>query len=301
MKTIIPNTYLIGVQKAATTSFYNWLSQHPQICAPASLKDIAFFVKPELYKDRGIKYLSDRYKRDYKGEDIILQGCVHYVFFKEAIQRIKESNKDAKLILILRNPIERSLSAYHYAKKFNYENLPIMEAFGQESKRMQSNSILELSELTYVNHSLYYKQIVDVLEYFSREQLLVLFYENIKKNHEKELKKAFKFLNLQQDVEIDYKAYNNTGSVRNKTLQRVVFGDNPIRNFIVRDIVKQIVPENTLKKMRWKVMDLNTKQKKSNYLNEVNLELKKELLQVFKDDIENLELLLSEDLSHWKK
>jgi len=297
---IIPNTYLIGVQKAATTSFYNWLSQHPDICAPLSLKDIEFFIRPEYYKEKGIEYLSNRYKKEFNNQKIILQGCVHYIFFEEAISRIKELNKESKLILILRNPVERALSAYHYAKKFNYEDLSMEKAFKQESFRMKSNDIRKLSELTYINHGLYFKQIQEVLKYFPKEQLHILFYENLKSNSEQELKKAFNFLGVNSEFEVDYKVYNNTGKVRNKALQKIVFGEHPIRNFFVRKIFKRIVSENKIKKMRWKAMDLNTIQQKSDYLNEVDQKFKKELFTFFKEDIKNLETQLNVSLNHWK-
>jgi hypothetical protein len=297
---IIPNTYLIGVQKAATTSFYNWLSQHPDICAPIGLKDIEFFVRPEYYEEKGIKYLSDRYKKEYLEQKIILQGCVHYVFFENAISRIKELNKDSKLILILRNPIERAISAYHYAKKFNYENLSFYEAFEQEPKRMESKNIRTLSELTYINHSLYFQQIKNVLKYFPKDQLHIIFYEDLETNPQKEMERTFEFLNVNSKFQVDFKVYNNTGKVKNKTFQKIAFGNNPIRNFLVRNILKKVVPENFTKKMRWRVMDFNTVQKKSNYLDEIDEKFKDKLFKLLIKDIEKLEKQLEVSLDHWK-
>ena len=297
---ILPNTFLIGVQKAATTSYYNWLSQHPEISAPVGLKDIEFFIRPEYYQDKGFEFLSERYGKEYKDEKIILQGCVHYIFFEEAISRIKDLNKNAKLILILRNPVERAISAYNYAKKFNYESLSMKDAFKQENKRMESNDIRALSELTYINHSLYYKQIKTIYKYFPKNHLHIIFYEDIKADAQKEIKKTLDFLKVDNKFQIDFKIYNNTGKVRNKTFQRIVFGDNLIRNFFVRKILKKILSENLTKKARWGIMDLNTKKQNSNYLEEIDNDFKRELYNLLKEDIELLEDELKLSLDHWK-
>ena len=78
---ILPNTFLIGAQKSATTSVYNWLALHPDICAPLSVKDYAFFTREDFF-EKGINHLSSFYEDVFNDEKIILQGSVHYIFLK---------------------------------------------------------------------------------------------------------------------------------------------------------------------------------------------------------------------------
>src|SRR4051812_37418065 len=94
------NCFLIGVQKAGTSSFYNWISQHPEIEAPEEMKDFHFFTLSK-YHEKGSSWLESFY--NYKKEaKVRIQGAVNYIFFNEAPIRIKEYNSESRFILILR-------------------------------------------------------------------------------------------------------------------------------------------------------------------------------------------------------
>lgn len=298
-KTMIsPNTFLIGVQKSATTSVYNWLSQHPEICAPVALKDFEYFTRESYYTDDQL--LNNFYKEVYNNEEVILQGNVHYIFFEESLKRIKEYCPDAKCILILRNPVERAISAYYYAVKFNYEDLPLEEGFKKESERLNSEDIRILSELTYKHHGLYYKQIKRFYEIFSKDQLEVHLYEDVSDTPEKVTTSIFKFLDVDDKFKPEFKSLNNTGEIKNKLLQKIGFGENPIRNFFVRKVLRLFLNEDQWAKLRFYIIHKNTKFKKNDYLENINPDFLKQLKEFFKEDIENLEKLLDKDLSSWK-
>jgi len=296
---IAPNTFLIGVQKAATTSFYSWLSQHPDICGPMAMKDYGFFTRDDFY-NKGFAWLSSVYEEVFNDEEIILQGSVHYIFFENALRRIQKFNPEAKFILLLRNPVERAISAYEYAVKFNYEQLPINEAFLKEHERMKDEDIQVLSQLTYKHHGLYFRQIQIFLKYFQKEQLKVILFDDITTQPERVLAKTYEFLGVHPDFKPDFKAINNTGEIRNKTFQKVIFGNGSIRNFLVQKVAKRILPHKVVSKMKWKIIHLNTNEKESNYLDRIDIALRSELTNFFKKDIEQLENYLSRDLSHWK-
>ena len=295
----LPNTFLIGAQKAATTSVYSWLAQHPEICAPMSVKDYAFFTRDEFYA-KGFSHLSNFYSDELNNEKIVLQGSVHYIFFEKALKRIQEFNPNSKFILIVRNPIERAISAYQYALKFNYENLPIKEAFAKEEERLKDSDVRTLSELTYKHHGLYYKQIQTFLKYFKEEQLKVVLYDDVSENSNQVVEELFTFLNIDQGFIPEFKSLNNTGDIKNKTFQKIVFGNGALRNFLVKKVFKSIISDSLKAKLRWKIIHLNTKEKQSTYLDAIDEDLKNELISFFKQDIEHLEVYLSKDLSSWK-
>ena len=112
MPVAFPNTFLIGVQKAGTTTLDDWLSQHPDIYCYDSLKDVHLFyrfkTKEEMEKRMALETPA------YKGEKIILQSAVNYVFYESMLQGIQAHFPKAKLLLILRNPADRAISAYQY-------------------------------------------------------------------------------------------------------------------------------------------------------------------------------------------
>lgn len=296
---ILPNTFLIGAQKAATTSVYSWLSQHPDVCAPMSVKDYAFFTRDDFF-EKGLEHLSSFYEGEYNNEGIVLQGSVHYIFFEKALKRIYDFNPNSKFILVLRNPIERALSAYEYALKFNYENLAINEAFRNEDLRMKSEDHRVTSELTYKNHGLYYKQIQVFLKYFNRNQIKIVLFEDVS-NPELLTKELFEFLEIDSNFNPVFKAMNITGKVKNKTIQKALLGDNKIKKWVMNNVVNRLFSQELIAKLRWKIIHLNTAKNEVDYLDGSNDDLKKELFSFFEKDISNLELFLSRDLSHWKQ
>src|SRR5215211_4470754 len=98
MKAVFPNTFIIGVQKAGTTTLDDWLSQHPEIYCYESLKDIHLFAR-----FKSIDEIEQRLKKEpapYKNQPVILQSAVNYIFYPQLLASIAEFNSEAKLIVI---------------------------------------------------------------------------------------------------------------------------------------------------------------------------------------------------------
>lgn len=298
---VLPNTFLIGAQKCATTSVYNWLAQHPEICAPISLKDYDFYIDDEKFVTQGFNKLSSHYNGYYTDEKVIMQGSVHYIFFEKALQRISKKHPDSKCILIVRNPLERAISSYKYAVKFNFENLTIQKAFLKENERLSSQNLRVQYEQTYKAHSLYYKQIISFLKYFKPNQLKVILYEDITKQPEKVTEELFSFLGVDATFIPEYKVLNTTGSLKSKKLQKFIFGKSKLREFLVKSIFNKLVSEDFKSKLRWKIIHMNTKNATNKNMDVYDNTWLKEQLAFFEKDINQLEILLEKDLSHWKK
>ena len=118
---LLPNTFLIGTQKSGSTSLYDWISQHPDVCGDLGLKDLSFLVKDELY-DKGLSYLSDMISDVYDKEKIIFHSSVQYIYYKKGIERLKHHFPNGKFILILRNPLDRLISAFTSLTNLQLEN-----------------------------------------------------------------------------------------------------------------------------------------------------------------------------------
>lgn len=299
-KNIYPNTFLIGVQKAATTSLYHSLSKHPDICAPLAVKDFGFFTKDEFYVEKGLEYLASFYDGFYNDEKIILQGSAHYIFFEGAIKRIKEFNPDAKFILILRNPIERAVSSYRFAVKHHMETLDFEDALKEEEIRLQSNNKSVLSELTYKEHGLYFKQISNFLKYFKKDQIKIIIYDDLIERPIVEIKNVFDFLNIDLDYDPELKPLNRTGVLRVKYLEWLIFSkESWFRKLLLKSFKNIITNEEKRYKIRRFLKETNTKPIKNNSLDDISDKSKKELIEFYKKDIEKLSDFLNKDLSHW--
>lgn len=294
---IIPNTILIGAQKAATTSLYNWISQHPQVCGPTALKDYPFFLYDKFY-NQGLGSLNQIYRKEYKGEKILIHGSVNYMFFEYAIKRIYEFDKEVKLIVSLRNPIERAISAFEYQKKTNREsNTSFYQALREESQRM-SGSFLDQSDLTYYSHGLYFQQLAMVFRYFPKNQVKVVFYEDISESPATVVREIYRFLQIEDSYTPVYNTMNRTGIVRNRLLHEILYSKNPIKKGVVKYLINPIFPLDRRLKLKSRINEFNTKKKKRNLDNYA--EEREYLRDLFNDDITKLEELLKVDLSHWK-
>lgn len=293
------NAFLVGAQKAATTSLYDWISQHPEICAPMSMKDFPYFAKDDFYA-QGSSVLTQEYEKckDEVNINTFLQGSVSYMFYPYSIKRIFEYNPESKLILVLRNPKDRAISAHRYFVKMQKETEPFEKAIELEDERMQSNDFRIKSDLAYLNHGLYGQQLQHIYNIFPRNQVLVLLYDDLKIRPEEITRKAYSFLGVSVDFIPEFVVKNKTGTIRSPWFQKVIFGKNRLRTFLV-SCINPIFPLHKRTKLRLKLREWNTNTESDldENLSEDTLE---KLRGYFEEDINLLEELTGFKLDAWK-
>lgn len=146
---------VIGAHKSGSTSLYNYLKQHPDVFLP-DVEENRFFTKDEFYSE-DTTFL-DIYYRDLRTEQVVGGKNVHLMYFPWAAERVYNYNPRMKLVVILRNPIDRAYSAYWFARKNGWESCRTFEeAIKREPERL-NGSYEEQTELTYLTHSYYYFQ-----------------------------------------------------------------------------------------------------------------------------------------------
>lgn len=287
--------FLIGAQKAGTTTLYSWLSQHPEINAPEALKDFHFFSSQE-YFPKGYDWFIKLYKNEPSPK---INGAVNYIFQTEVPEKIKAYNPEAKFIVILRDPVKRAYSGHQFFKKLNVESLSFSEALEKE-KRGELSSSSEKDDFAYIDHGMYHKQLQHWLQYFDRDKFHILLYEELFQNPEDYLPEIFNFLNVDPNFKPLLKTKNVSGEVKYRTLNKLIYNEkSPLKIFLNRTGAKHLLP------MKWrgdflnKFRDINTK---SNGTSEKITEQEYLQLQpLFEKDINNLSALLDKDLKEiWK-
>ena len=297
----LPNTILIGVQKAGTSTLYDWIAQHPEVCGNISVKDFPFFINDKFYKN-GLNHLSEIFSSYYTDEKIILHGNVQYFFNPKGFERIKKDISDPKFILILRDPVDRLFSAFNYFKKMELEdeiNL-INASVNLRNERENSDDFVIRNELTYIEHGQYAKQLKEFFKHFNSEQLHICFFDDLVRNKEIMLREIYSFLEINQSYIPNFNVKNKTGNIRSAFLQKIFFRKNRLRKIIVDNLIDLVLPLHRRTELRWKIKKLNTKHDK-NMKNYISNHDRKELLQYFHDDTTELEKILKIDLSSWKK
>jgi len=169
----------IGAQKSGTSWAYACLYEHPEICAP--IKEIHFFSRPRFQEGK------DWYESHFKNcEAKKLKGefSTSYLYSADAPERIRSLYPEVKLIAILRNPIKRAISHYGNAIKSG----EITETTSFDDFCVQDSSVLE--------QGLYSEQLSRYYRLFSKDQILVLIYEDIKKNPQAFMSQIYRFLGV---------------------------------------------------------------------------------------------------------
>ena len=235
------------------------MSLHPDICAPKAIKDVGFFFDDRLY-NKGMPFLTKAYEKHLGNEKIILHSNVNYIFFEKALQNIKKLDGNHKFILTLRNPVDRAISAYYFFKQRGLEEREIEEAFNGEEKILDDASLKELCDFTYKSHGLYAHQIKRFYNYFDKDQLLILFFDDIKNRPHQELSKAFRFLDIDETFKPELVHDNKTGTPSSKTAQKLIHGDNRLKNFIVRNVLDKIISLETKNKVKSRMSNWFVKQ-----------------------------------------
>ncbi|NCJ07809.1 sulfotransferase [Synechococcales cyanobacterium C] len=175
---------VIGAMKAGTTSLYHYLSQHPELSLSSPRKEVNFFNNDKNWH-AGI----DWYKTNFQ-DDTLKKGEVNPNYAmspasEKVPERLHQFYPNAKIIYILRDPIERFRShvLHHYT-------------YGFETRSIDRILLDKNDSFRYLTYSRYFYQLEKFLHYFSQEQILVITLEDLSKNPRSIFKQIFRFLEI---------------------------------------------------------------------------------------------------------
>jgi LPS sulfotransferase NodH len=178
----LPSLLILGAQRSGSTSLFNYLVQHPDVLPPLG-KEIHYF---DLHYERGLNWYRGRfpYAHRLRGGTLTLDASPYYLLHPLAPERAARLLPGAKLVALLRNPVERALSHYQHEVRGGRESLPFERAIGQEVERLSGEEERLRGDPTYYsfNHhrysylqrGRYLEQLRRWVEHFPRSQLLVL-------------------------------------------------------------------------------------------------------------------------------
>ena len=208
----LPDFVIIGAQKSGTTSLYDFVIKHPAI-APASKKELHYFSILHKFSEQW--YCSNfstnlsRYYFYKKMNQKLLTGEASptYFFYPTVPSRMKKILPDIKLIVILRNPIDRAYSHYHHIIRTKRETISSFEkAIELEEERCTGERERLIKDPNFVpthyrNHSyltggIYADHLENWFKYYSKKQFLILTTEDFRSNSQQTLDQIFDFLGV---------------------------------------------------------------------------------------------------------
>jgi hypothetical protein len=175
----LPDFLILGAQKAGTTALYGYLRWHPRIGGPA-WKEASYF---DRHYGRGVRWYRGHFPIR-KGARIVGEASPGYLFHPLAPERVRATVPEAKLIALLRDPVDRALSHYHHEVRLGRERLSFEAAIEAEPERTRGEEERLVREPGYFSHAWwnytylargrYAEQLERWLAIFPREQMLVL-------------------------------------------------------------------------------------------------------------------------------
>ncbi|ERT04909.1 sulfotransferase domain protein [Lyngbya aestuarii BL J] len=201
-----PNFIVIGTQKGGTTSLYYYLAKHPQIM-PSLIKEIDFW---STKYNRGIDWYLAHFPPILAEQKILTgEATPSYLDHWEAPERLFQTFPNTKLIVVLRNPIERAISHYYQWVNMNWEFRSLEEAMISEIEQLSVANVSYWNQPnSYIARGVYVEFLKKWLEIFPREQILIISSEKFYSNPAITLKHIFNFLDLPNYSLSNYKKYN---------------------------------------------------------------------------------------------
>lgn len=194
----MPDFLIVGATKCGTSSLYYYLSHHPQILF-SHKKELNFFRKNF---QRGIDwYLSHFPTITDRSNFLTGEATPNYLRFPLVAQRIQKSCPNSKLIILLRNPVERAISWHYHKKNTGLTKDSLEKAITKELKLLETLSESDIMNIGFndpdnIIASLYYYQIKAWMTYLPRQQFLILKSEYFYSSPEKIMEQVFNFLGL---------------------------------------------------------------------------------------------------------
>ncbi|HUA13971.1 MAG TPA: sulfotransferase domain-containing protein [Verrucomicrobiae bacterium] len=207
----LPACLIIGAQKAGTTSLASYLFAHPSVVSP-SFKEVHFFdlnyaKGPEWYGSQFPIGGRRRVANQLQGRTgFALDATPYYLLHPLAAERARKLVPAAKIIILLRDPVDRAYSHYHHERRLGHEHLPFEEALACESSRTAdeaerlqrepSYESFNYQHFTYLERGIYANQIRRWRKFFPSEQLLILSSEELFEDGARVYRRVLGFLGL---------------------------------------------------------------------------------------------------------
>ncbi|MFZ5920172.1 MAG: sulfotransferase family protein [Chloroflexota bacterium] len=173
--------FIVGAQRSGTTYLYRVCDEHPQVeMAQPVRPEPKFFLNDDLFS-RGLVYYEQAYFPGKPGARLFGEKGTSYIESEKAAQRIAASYPDAKIVITLREPVQRAISNYFFSVKNGLENLPMEQAFREEESRSRDYdpARVSVSPFAYLRRGRYMDYIETYQRYFDPSRIHITLFERM--------------------------------------------------------------------------------------------------------------------------
>jgi len=277
---IWPNFFIVGAPRAGTTSLYEYLKNCENVFM-SPIKETYFFspnVNMKLILSKPVKNQKDYQKlfHNVKTEKAIGEATPSYLWDPDSAKLIHEKIPNARIIIILRNPIDRAFSHYLWLVSLGKENLSFSEAIKKSlsAKPDFSGRIID--------GGMYSNQIQRYLDEFGQKQIKIIIFEEFLKNPKLFLEDTLKFLDIDSNPPEIFEAFNSYVEPRGKLAKSII--QNKFLQKLGTSLPQTIASQAT------KILDKKAVKPK---ISESNMKM---LKNIYSEDVKNLKSILNKDL-----
>jgi hypothetical protein len=293
---MLPNFFIVGANKAGTTSLHNYLASHPEIFM-SRIKEPMYFTLKDATEEKKRKYAEQNQMNnaiytveDYQdlfkesiGYKAIGESSTAYLGNPKAPKEIKKEIPSAKIIILLREPIDRAISNYKMYVDWGLEHDSFESVI---SKILAKKELEKPGRKMYLGIGLYAEAVKRYINLFSAERVRVYLFDDFKKYPEAILRDLCHFLAVDEKFKFETKQIFN----QSKGYKPIWVPEIPkfLRPFL------KLLPNGA----KSTVKSTLTIKPKISYLRSPELIAK--LKAFYKDDILELEKIIQKDLTAWK-
>ncbi len=186
---------LAGAQKSGTTALHYFLEKHPRITM-GDRQEMHFFDNDDLFSGPVDYDLLHRHFRPVARTTIGGECSPSYLYWKPAAERIWNYNPQIKLLILLRNPVERAFAHWNMQRFKGREPLDFFEAVKEEKSRIAGAPPQEVRRFAYIDRGFYTEQLERFFRFFSREQMMIIKFDKFREEQRETLNSIFSFLGV---------------------------------------------------------------------------------------------------------
>jgi len=245
-----PNFFIVGASKSGTTTLYLYLKKTPGVYM-SPIKEPVFFA-PSAYPFE--RFTAIKNKKEYlslfknaKSQKAIGEASSGYLTDPDSPKLIHDQIPNAKIIMMLRNPVERAFSYYLHNIRNRSETKNFREAIECEIQNLKDNTVHRF----YLGGSMYYEAVKRYIEKFGRNQVKVLIFEEFITKELEYVKDVLNFLGIESEPPKSINELDNSFRVARNYLAQGIITNPPLLKFVR----KMRIPQQRIQWLREKILE----------------------------------------------
>jgi hypothetical protein len=294
---MLPNFLIVGAIKSGTTSLYHYLMQHPDVFLATDVKESRFLVGLSPEKNPEIVDAIPHIKNFDTYQRLFVQAMPQQVvgevdpwclyLYEQTIPRIKTFlDPIVRIVMCLRNPVDRCYSHYYQVVKQGWETRP----FAETIEAGLAGAATTWYERAFIETGLYYEQVKAYKDAFPPDQVLVFLFEDLQADRLEMFQHLCRFIGVDDTFRPNLSERVNVGGVpKNRLLHNLLK-----RRWLITTLMKPFFPVVWRKSIRQRLITQNLRPYPPMADNE-----RQRLVDYYRKDILELQSLINKDLSDW--